>query len=72
MSRTNKGILNGFARLSTYLFLGSISLLTLFPFWYEIVASFSSSRAINSGEVFFWPVEFNVVPINVCLTTASY
>lgn len=61
MSRTNKGILNGFARLSTYLFLGSISLLTLFPFWYEIVASFSSSRAINSGEVFLWPIEFNVV-----------
>lgn len=41
--------------------LGCFSLLTLFPFWYEIAASFSSSRAINSGEVFLWPVEFNVV-----------
>ncbi|WP_246302500.1 carbohydrate ABC transporter permease [Paenibacillus plantarum] len=49
------------ARISIYILLGCISLLTLFPFWYEIVASFSSSRAINSGEVFLWPIEFNVV-----------
>ncbi|NOU85715.1 ABC transporter permease subunit [Paenibacillus sp. LMG 31460] len=61
MYRTNKKILNGFARISIYILLGCISLLTLFPFWYEIAASFSSSRAINSGEVFLWPVEFNVV-----------
>ncbi|UKS27916.1 carbohydrate ABC transporter permease [Paenibacillus sp. HWE-109] len=49
------------ASISMYLILGSISLMTLFPFWYEIVASFSSSRAINSGEVFLWPIEFNIV-----------
>ncbi|NOU62633.1 ABC transporter permease subunit [Paenibacillus sp. LMG 31461] len=61
MNRTNKEILNGMARISIYILLGCISLLTLFPFWYEIVASFSSSRAINSGEVFLWPIEFNVV-----------
>ncbi|MGG1555584.1 carbohydrate ABC transporter permease [Paenibacillus ferrarius] len=54
-------MLNGFARISVYMLLGCFSLLTLFPFWYEIAASFSSSRAINSGEVFLWPVEFNVV-----------
>ncbi|WP_241242800.1 carbohydrate ABC transporter permease [Paenibacillus whitsoniae] len=54
-------MLNGFARISVYILLGCFSLLTLFPFWYEIAASFSSSRAINSGEVFLWPVEFNVV-----------
>ncbi|WP_227793530.1 carbohydrate ABC transporter permease [Paenibacillus guangzhouensis] len=36
-------------------------MLTLFPFWYEIVASLSSSRAITSGEVFLWPIEFNTV-----------
>ncbi|MCM3040789.1 carbohydrate ABC transporter permease [Paenibacillus motobuensis] len=47
--------------VSAYVFLGFVSLLTLFPFWYEIVASFSSSRAITSGEVFLWPVEFNTV-----------
>ncbi|MEK8126868.1 carbohydrate ABC transporter permease [Paenibacillus filicis] len=43
-----------------YVFLGVLSLITLYPFWYEIAASFSSSRAITAGEVFLWPVEFNV------------
>lgn len=47
--------------VNAYVFLGFVSLLTLFPFWYEIVASFSSSRAITSGEVFLWPIEFNTV-----------
>ncbi|NWL87101.1 ABC transporter permease [Paenibacillus sp. 79R4] len=47
--------------VSAYVFLGFVSLLTLFPFWYGIVASFSSSRAITSGEVFLWPIEFNTV-----------
>ncbi|MDF2937513.1 MAG: transporter permease [Paenibacillaceae bacterium] len=42
-----------------YIFLGIMSLFTLYPFLYEIAASFSSSRAITAGEVFFWPVEFN-------------
>ncbi|WP_409344974.1 carbohydrate ABC transporter permease [Paenibacillus sp. MBLB4367] len=46
---------------SAYIILGFLSLLTLFPFWYEITASFSSSRAITSGEVFLWPIEFNTV-----------
>lgn len=40
-------------------FLGLLSLFTLYPFLYEIAASFSSSRAITAGEVFIWPVEFN-------------
>ncbi|MDF2922381.1 MAG: transporter permease [Paenibacillaceae bacterium] len=42
-----------------YIFLGMLSLITLYPFWYEIAASFSSSRAITAGEVFLWPVEWN-------------
>lgn len=45
---------------SNYVLLGLLSLIALFPFWYEISASFSSSRAISSGEVLFRPVEFNV------------
>ncbi|PYI53515.1 carbohydrate ABC transporter permease [Paenibacillus flagellatus] len=45
---------------ANYVFLGALSLLTLFPFWYEVVASFSSSRAISAGEVSLWPIEFNV------------
>mgnify|MGYP001377384279 CR=1 FL=1 len=40
--------------------LGLLSLLTLYPFWYVAASSFSSSRAITSGEVFLWPIEFNV------------
>lgn len=42
------------------LFLGLFSLAALYPFWYEVAASFSSSRAITSGEVMLWPVEFNI------------
>ncbi|GGF84805.1 protein LplC [Paenibacillus albidus] len=61
MKKMNTGISNRIVLVSAYVFLGGISLLTLFPFWYEIVASFSSSRAITSGEVFLWPVEFNTV-----------
>lgn len=45
---------------SNYALLGLLSLIALFPFWYEISASFSSSRAISAGEVLFRPVEFNV------------
>jgi putative aldouronate transport system permease protein len=44
---------------ANYAFLGVLSLLTLFPFWYEVVSSFSSSRAISAGEVTLWPIEFN-------------
>jgi putative aldouronate transport system permease protein len=47
------------ANCLNYLFLGLLSLVTLYPFWYEVAASFSSSRAITAGEVFWWPVEFN-------------
>lgn len=61
MVKTKIGISNKIVLVSAYAFLGCISLLTLFPFWYEIAASFSSSRAITSGEVFLWPVEFNTV-----------
>ncbi|WP_325176769.1 carbohydrate ABC transporter permease [Paenibacillus alkalitolerans] len=43
-----------------YLFLALCAYITLFPFINIIAVSFSSSRAISSGEVFMWPVEFNV------------
>ena len=55
----------GLAGISlNYLVLAAISLITLYPFWYEIAASFSSSRAITAGEVFLWPVEFNTAAYN--------
>lgn len=63
MSLFKKGTtpLSAFGVSLNYALLGVLSLLTLYPFWYEIAASFSSSRAITSGEVFLWPVEFNNV-----------
>jgi putative aldouronate transport system permease protein len=42
-----------------YLFLTLVALSCLYPFVYIIATSFSSSRAVNSGEVFLWPVDFN-------------
>jgi putative aldouronate transport system permease protein len=42
-----------------YVILAICSLIALYPFWYEIASSFSSSRAITAGEVSLWPVEFN-------------
>jgi putative aldouronate transport system permease protein len=43
-----------------YVFLTAIALGCLYPFLYIIATSFSSSRAVSSGEVFLWPVEFNL------------
>jgi putative aldouronate transport system permease protein len=43
-----------------YMFLTLVGLLCLYPFLYIIATSFSSNRAINSGEVFLWPVEPNL------------
>lgn len=43
-----------------YLFLALCACATVFPFINIIATSFSSSRAISSGEVFLWPVDFNV------------
>jgi putative aldouronate transport system permease protein len=43
-----------------YLILSLIGLGCLYPFIYIIATSFSSSRAVSSGEVFLWPVEFNL------------
>ncbi len=47
-------------RWFNYLFLALCAYATLFPFINVIAVSFSSSRAINTGEVFMWPIEFNV------------
>lgn len=43
-----------------YTFLALSSFIALFPLWYEVAASFSSSRAITAGEVLLWPKEFNL------------
>lgn len=41
-----------------YVLLTLVALTCLLPLIYEIALSFSSSRAISSGWVTFWPVEF--------------
>jgi putative aldouronate transport system permease protein len=46
--------------LINYAILTLIGLGCLYPFIYIIATSFSSSRAVSSGEVFLWPVEFNL------------
>ena len=43
-----------------YLFLSLIALGCLYPFVYIIATSLSSNRAVSSGEVSVWPVEFNL------------
>ena len=50
LSETIFSIING-------VFLILCSAITLFPFLNVLATSFSSSRAILSGEVFIWPVE---------------
>ncbi|AJY74279.1 carbohydrate ABC transporter permease [Paenibacillus beijingensis] len=46
---------------ANYFILALLSLAALYPLWYVVASSFSSSRAITAGEVFLWPVEFNVL-----------
>jgi putative aldouronate transport system permease protein len=42
-----------------YLFILLLSATCLYPFLYILGTSFSSMRAVVSGEVFLWPVDFN-------------
>ncbi|OME88074.1 ABC transporter permease [Paenibacillus sp. FSL A5-0031] len=53
-------VLSSISKIILYTFLGLSSLIALFPLWYEVAASFSSSRAITAGEVMLWPIEFNL------------
>lgn len=47
-------------RAITYLIVTLFSISALYPFVNVIAMSFSSSRAVNAGEVFLFPVDFNV------------
>ncbi|WP_438350242.1 carbohydrate ABC transporter permease [Paenibacillus sp. FA6] len=58
--RNNVSVVSRLWTTINYTILGCFSLLALYPLWYVIVSSFSSSRAITAGEVSLWPVEFNV------------
>lgn len=43
-----------------YILLAVCTFVTLYPFLYVIATSFSSTRAINSGEVYIFPVEATI------------
>ncbi|MDF2938520.1 MAG: transporter permease, partial [Paenibacillaceae bacterium] len=50
---------NRLRSLPLYLVLALCAFTTVFPILNVLAMSFSSSRAIVSGEVVLWPVEFN-------------
>jgi len=43
-----------------YLIVGVFMLICLYPVYFVIIASFSSSTAVNSGAMLLWPVDFHV------------
>ncbi|WP_405453782.1 carbohydrate ABC transporter permease [Paenibacillus sp. HJGM_3] len=59
MTKSKEPLLSRVGMSANQLILALLSLIALYPFWYEIVSSFSSSRAITAGEVSLWPVDFN-------------
>jgi putative aldouronate transport system permease protein len=46
---------------ANYCFITVITFTCLYPFLFILATSFSSLRAVNSGEVFIWPVEFTTL-----------
>ncbi|TDF94421.1 carbohydrate ABC transporter permease [Paenibacillus piri] len=50
-----------------YAMLAVCGFCALYPLVQVIAASFSSSRAISSGEVYLWPVEFTVLNYHILL-----
>jgi putative aldouronate transport system permease protein len=51
---------SGWFRWLNAFLLGCFACAALFPFINILAVSFSSSRAINAGEVSLWPIEFNL------------
>jgi putative aldouronate transport system permease protein len=47
-------------RIFNYVFLSLIAFCCLYPFINIVVTSLSSRRAVYAGEVYLWPVEFNL------------
>jgi putative aldouronate transport system permease protein len=43
-----------------YIFLTAFGFITLYPFWYVLVASLNTGRDFVKGGVFFWPREFTL------------
>lgn len=49
-----------------------ITLLCLLPLWYILMLSISDRDAINAGQVFFWPVGFNLLSYAKIMGDASF
>lgn len=43
-----------------YIFLSLLGIVTLFPFWYVLVASFNDGRDFTKGGVYLWPRVFTL------------
>lgn len=44
---------------SFYVIVGIFMLMCLYPVYFVVIASFSSSEAVNSGRMLLWPVDFH-------------
>ncbi len=47
-------------KVFNYTFLGLLGLITFYPFWYVLVASFNTGRDFLRGGVWLWPREFTL------------
>lgn len=54
-----------------YAFFTLLCLVMLYPFWHEIMLSFSSLEASMKGGIFLWPKGFNWILINPYLKTRT-
>ena len=41
-------------------FMIMLAFVMLYPLWYVLIASFSSSEAVTAGQVYFWPKDVNL------------
>ncbi|QGQ95158.1 carbohydrate ABC transporter permease [Paenibacillus psychroresistens] len=57
---------------ANYLFLIVLSLLCIFPLVHVLSVSLSSSGAVTSGMVKFWPVDFNIKSYQFILNTPDF
>ena len=49
-----------------YLILALLAIVTFYPMWYVVVASFSSSSYIAGHEILLWPGDFNLEAYRLC------
>lgn len=49
-----------------------VTLMCLLPLWYILMLSISDRNAINAGQVFFWPVGFNLLSYTKILGDGAF